>query len=100
MRENAGKEIIMNRAKLWSLAQTDWARGLIVAIITAPLTIIYESVSKGALTFDWKAIIAAAITGAIAYLLKNLATGAKGTLLTNADHGGAVLPIKINGGVK
>ncbi len=82
----------MNRAKLWSLAQTDWARGLIVAIITAPLTIIYESVSKGALVFNWNAIIAAAITGGIAYLLKNLATGAKGTLLTNKDHGGAVLP--------
>jgi hypothetical protein len=85
----------MDRAKLWSWSKTDWARGLIVAIITAPLTIIYESVSKGALVFDWKAIVAAAITGGIAYLLKNLATGAKGTLLTNSDHGGAVLPIEV-----
>ncbi len=71
-------------SKLGTLKLSDWWRGLIVAAITAPLTIIYQSVAAGALVIDRKAIIAAALTGAIAYLLKNLGTGENGKLLTNA----------------
>ena len=70
-------------AKLWSLTITDWWKGLIVAIITVPLSIIYESISKGSLTFDWKTILIAALTGGCAYLLKNLGTGTQGKMLTN-----------------
>lgn len=62
---------------------TDWWRGLIVAIIAVPLTIIYDSATTGSLVFDWKKIVAAAIVGGIAYIVKNLATGANGNLLTN-----------------
>ncbi len=69
--------------QLGTVKISDWWRGLIVAIATTPLTIIYQSVSAGAFIFDWKAIIGAAMTGGIAYLLKNLATGEKGNLLTN-----------------
>ncbi len=69
--------------KLWTIKMGDWERGLVIAILTTPLTIIYDSVSTGALTFDWKKIIAAAVAGGIAYLLKNLLTGEGGKLLTN-----------------
>ena len=69
--------------ELWTIKMSDWQRGLVVAILTTPLTIIYDSVSAGTLVFDWKKILAAAIAGGIAYILKNLITGANGKLLTN-----------------
>ena len=69
--------------KLGMIKLSDWWRGLIVAIATTPLTIIYQSISTGILTFDWKAIGTTAIAGGIAYLLKNLATGEGGKLFTN-----------------
>ena len=62
---------------------SDFWRGLIVAIIAVSLTIIYDSAMTGSLTFDWKKIVAAAIVGGVAYIVKNLATGANGNLLTN-----------------
>ncbi len=72
-------------SELWTVKLSDWQRGLIVAILTTPLTIIYDSVmaTPMVLTFDWKKILGAAIAGGIGYLLKNLVTGAKGNLLTD-----------------
>ena len=77
-------------SKLGTLKLNDWWKGLIVAAIMAPLTIIYQSVSAGSLVFDWKAILGAAITGAAAYLIKNLGTGENGKLLTNAPPTGTL----------
>lgn len=73
----------MNFTKLWTIRLSDWQRGLAVAILTTPFTIIYDSASAGGLTFDWKKIVAAALAGGIGYLLKNLLTGQGGNLLTN-----------------
>lgn len=69
--------------KLWTVKLSDWQRGLVVAILTTPVTIIYDSAMTGTLTLDWKKIVAAAITGGCGYLLKNLFTGQQGNLLTN-----------------
>ena len=72
-------------SKLWSIKMSDWQRGLVVAVFTAPLTIIYQSVTTVPITliFDWKAIIGSAIAGGLGYILKNLTTGSKGNLLTD-----------------
>jgi len=69
-----------------TLKISDWWRGLIVALVTAPLTIIYQSLMATPVTlvFDWKAITGAALAGGVAYLLKNLGTGTGGQILTNA----------------
>lgn len=70
---------------LWTVKLSDAQRAFIVAVLTAPLTIIYDSVTATpmVLTFDWKKILGAAIAGGIGYLLKNVLTGANGKLLTN-----------------
>lgn len=68
---------------LWSVKLGDWGRALIIAIITAPLTIILQSVNAGSLVINWKTVLAAALSGGIAYILKNLGTGAGGNLLSN-----------------
>ncbi len=70
-------------SRLGTVKLSDWWRGLIVAVATSPLTIIYESVSAGKLEFNWKSIILTGMAGGIAYLLKNIATGQNGNLLTN-----------------
>lgn len=71
--------------ELWTLKMSDWQRGLVVAILTTPLTIIYDTVTATpmTLTFDWKKILGTAIAGGVAYLLKNFVTGSQGKLLTN-----------------
>ncbi len=71
--------------KLGTIKFSDFGRGLVVAIITAPLTIIYDTVTVTPmiLTFDWKKILGAAIAGGVGYLLKNFVTGKKGNLLTD-----------------
>ena len=72
-------------SELWSVKMSDWQRGLVVAIFTTPLTIIYQSVMTTPVTlvFNWKAIVGAAIAGGLGYILKNFATGSNGNLLTN-----------------
>ncbi len=69
--------------KLGTIKLSDWWRGLFIAVITIPLTIILQSLNNGSLIFDWKMIISAALIGGIAYILKNLSTGQNGNLLTN-----------------
>jgi hypothetical protein len=73
---------------LWKIKMSDWQRGLVIAIISAPLTIIYESLTATpiALTFSWQDILKAAMTAGLAYIMKNFFTGSGGRLLTNAPE--------------
>jgi hypothetical protein len=70
---------------LWKVKLGDWGRGLVIAVLTTPLTIVYQSLMATPVTlvFDWKAIIGAGLAGGIGYVLKNMATGAGGNLLSN-----------------
>lgn len=72
-------------SELWTVKLGDWGRGLVIAVLTTPLTIIYQSLTATPVTFvfDWKAIAGAAVAGGLGYILKNLATGSGGKLLTN-----------------
>ena len=56
----------------------DFIKGLIVAVLTSVLTIVYSTVQAGSLSFDWKLIGVTAITSALGYLVKNLLTNSKG----------------------
>ncbi len=84
--DRAGKTIGTRFSDLWTMKLGDWERGLIIAVLTTPLTIVYQSLMATPVTlvFDWRAIIGGALAGGIAYVLKNLGTGAGGKILTNA----------------
>ena len=69
---------------LWTIKLNDWQRALIVAVISGPFGIVYDSVMAWQFTFDWKAIARAAVIGFMAYIGKNFMTGINGRLLTNA----------------
>ena len=56
----------------------DLGKGLILAILTSVMTIVYTTVQAGSLSFDWKLIGTTALTSAIGYLLKNLFTNSTG----------------------
>jgi hypothetical protein len=56
----------------------DLGKGLILAVLTSVMTIIYTTVQAGSLAFDWKLIGTTALTSAFGYLLKNLFTNSTG----------------------
>ncbi len=60
----------------------DLAKGLILTVLSSTLTIVYQTLESGSLTFDWKGISLASLTSGIAYLMKNLLTNSKGEFLT------------------
>jgi len=65
----------------FQLNTKDFVKGLVMTVVTSVLTVIYDSFSKGSLTFDWKQIALVGGTAGIGYLLKNLFTGS-GTTTT------------------
>jgi hypothetical protein len=59
----------------------DLGKGLIITILTSVLSIVYNTISAGSLTFDWNAIGLTALTSGLAYLMKNLLTNSEGQFL-------------------
>lgn len=60
----------------------DFLKGLIVAVGSSVVTILYNTLQTGSLTFDWKQIGTVALSSALAYLMKNLFTNSKGETFT------------------
>lgn len=65
-------------SQLFKLNIEDLLKGLILTVLTSVITVIYNTVNAGSLTFDWQAIGITAITSGLAYLLKNYLTNSKG----------------------
>jgi len=61
-------------SKQFTINWADAGKGLLMAVITSVLTVIYETVQAGTLTFDWKKIGIVATTSAVGYLIKNFFT--------------------------
>jgi hypothetical protein len=70
-------------APVFKLSIPDGVKAVIVAAISAPVGIMLDTLNTGTLTFDWKKITVAALTGGLSYLAKNFLTGANGQLLSN-----------------
>jgi hypothetical protein len=68
-------------SSIFTLNKADFIKGLIIAIITAVITLLYNTVQTGSLTFDWKAISTAAASAALAYIMKNLLTNSNDEFL-------------------
>lgn len=63
-----------------NLNSSDFLKGLIMAVLSSVITVVYQTVEAGSLTFDWKAIGTIALTSALAYIMKNLFTNSTGKL--------------------
>lgn len=72
-------------SKFLSLNSKDFIKSLILTVLSAVITIIYTSLQAGSIDFDWKKIGVTAITTALAYILKNLATNSEGEFMVSED---------------
>jgi hypothetical protein len=68
-------------SSIFTLNSSDFIKGLITAVLTSVVTIIYQTISTGSLTFDWKAVATVALTSALGYIMKNLLTNSAGKFL-------------------
>lgn len=59
---------------MFKLHLRDFLKGAVMAILVPVLYIIQSSVEAGNLVFNWKQIGIAAVSGLVAYLIKNLFT--------------------------
>jgi hypothetical protein len=64
-----------------TLGSKDFIKGLLVAVLSAVITIVYNTIQNGSLTFDWKTIGMTALTSAVAYIMKNLFSNSNGKFL-------------------
>jgi hypothetical protein len=61
-----------------NLNTTDFLKGLLMAVLSSVITVVYQTVQTGSLVFDWKTIGTMALTTALAYIMKNLFTNSTG----------------------
>lgn len=70
------------RSTLLTLNTSDFIKGLLMAVLSTVITIVYQTVEAGSLVFDWKVIGTMALTSALAYIMKNLLTNSQGQLFS------------------
>ena len=58
-----------------SLNWTDLGKGILMAILTPVITVIYQTIQSGSLILDFHSICIAAISGFVAYITKNFFSG-------------------------
>lgn len=68
-------------SKFLNLNSSDFLKGLLMAVLSSVITVVYQTVEAGSLVFDWKAIGTIALTSALAYITKNLFTNSAGNIL-------------------
>jgi hypothetical protein len=74
----------MKKSSFLTWNAKDFFTGLIMVIITAIVTGVYQIIQSGGL-FDWvtlKPVLLAAIGAGLSYLIKNLFTNSEGTFMT------------------
>lgn len=67
--------------RLWTVKLGDWGRGLVIAILSIPISILYDWATMDDFELSAKAIIRGAVAGGLAYVGKNFITGPSGKML-------------------
>lgn len=71
---------VVTTSKRFSLTAPDWLKGLAVATLTTPITIIISSLMKQTWVIDWNQIGQVALIGFLGYITKNFLTGSQTTI--------------------
>jgi hypothetical protein len=72
-----------------TLSTEDWLKSLLAAVVTPVIPIVTETLNNGLLTFNWKAIGAAALLGFVAYIGNALANSSK-TIISGVQPGATI----------
>lgn len=70
-------------SQLWTVKMSDTQRAFIVALLAAPLGILYDWATIANYVFSWQGLIKGAVAGGVGYIIKNFITGLQGNFLTN-----------------
>ena len=62
---------VTTSSKRFTLNGNDFVKGLIMAVGGAAVTLLLDSLNAGSFDFDWKKILAGALTAGLTYLAKN-----------------------------
>ena len=62
---------VTTSSKRFTLNGNDFIKGLIMAVGGAAVTLALDSLNAGSFDFDWKKIVAGALTAGLTYLAKN-----------------------------
>lgn len=63
----------------------DLAIGLGIAVGSAVINVVYQTVEAGSLTFNWKQIATVALSSGLAYILKNVFDTSKTVVIDSKD---------------
>ena len=72
----------MKNSPFLNVDLNDFAKGLIVAVLSSVLSIIYTTIHSGTLHVDWQLVFSTALTSGLGYIIKNLFTNSNGEPLT------------------
>jgi hypothetical protein len=84
----------MKKSDLYSLNYKDLLKGLLTAVFTAVLTVIYQAFQTTPFHLDFKEIGMVALGTIIAYLVKNFITNSEDSIMTREIGGTNPPPIK------
>jgi hypothetical protein len=59
----------------------DFFKGLIVAVLSALVTFLYNTMDSGEVVLNWKMITTTSLSAALAYIIKNYLTNDEGKFL-------------------
>jgi len=85
---------VVTTSKKFRLAAPDWLKGLAVATLTTPITIIITSLMKHTWVVDWNQIGQVALIGFLGYISKNFLTPSQ-TTITGTPAPGATTTVVI-----
>jgi len=69
------------KSSFLTLNAQDFIKGLVVAVLSSVIAILYNTVQAGSLVFDWTLIATVALTSALGYIMKNLFTNSNDELM-------------------
>lgn len=64
-----------------SLNKKDFIKGLVVAVLTAVISVLYSTIESGSLEFNIKSLVISALSAALAYIMKNALTNSEDQFL-------------------
>ena len=64
-----------------SINLQDFFKGLIVAVLTAIVTVLYSTIESGAIVFNVKQLLVTSLSAALAYIIKNYLSNEEGVFL-------------------
>lgn len=80
----------MKLSQLFKLNALDFLKGLLLAVLSSVLTVIYDTVNTGSLDFNSQKLLLVAIASASGYILNRFISNSNGQLLKSDDIGGGI----------